>query len=129
MDQIFRKQNNPLKAVNDLINQSGGVTVTTYTTSNIVGTYRVGGYINVTAINLDVAQVQCTYTDENSNAVTANFFPQGLTSANIASTGSFSLPPQDIRVKGGTLITIKTILTTGTGSITYDVGGSIQQIN
>lgn len=31
--------------------------------------------------------------------------------------------------KAGTTITLKTILTTGTGSITYDVGGSVQQLN
>lgn len=119
-------------ATADLTAQSAAVASVLAVTSPNDGSahqYRVGAYINVTALVLDVAQVQCTYTDENSNSVTANFFPQGLTSANIASTGSFSLPPQDIRVKANTAIRIKTILTTSTGSITYDVGGNITRLN
>lgn len=117
-------------ANNDLTAQSGATTITTATSTNdgIPHTYRIGGYINVTAVTLDVAQVQVTYTDENNTGATATFFPQGLTSANIASTGNFPLPSQDIRVKANTLMTVKTILTTGTGSITYDVGGNIEKI-
>lgn len=114
----------------DLTGITGATTIATYAVpAGANHQFRVGAYINVTAVTLDVAQVQVAYTDENSTSVTATFFPQGLTSANIASTGDFSLPPQDIRVKGGTTITLKTILTTGTGSITYDVGGSIQLLN
>lgn len=116
-----------LSSYNNLTAIAGATTITTFTPT-ATSTVRVGAYINVTAVTLDVAQVQVTYTDENNSSVTANFFPQGLTSANIASTGDFSLPPQDIRVKANTLITLKTILTTGTGSIAYDVGGTIQQL-
>jgi hypothetical protein len=36
--------------------------------------------------------------------------------------------PIDIRVKQGTTITVATILTTGAGTITYDVGASITQL-
>lgn len=116
----------------DLMGQTGAVASVVAATSPNDGnphTYSVGAYINVTAILVDVAQVQITYTDENSAAITATFFPQGLTSANIANTGDFPFPPNTIRVKANSLITLKTILTTGTGSITYDVGGYIMQIN
>lgn len=36
--------------------------------------------------------------------------------------------PIDIRVLKGTTITVATVLTTGTGSITYDVGANITQL-
>lgn len=115
----------PVVASADLTGQSGATTITTYTPT-ATSTLRVGGYITVTAVTLDVAQFQVTYTDETGSAVTANFFPQGVTSANIASTGAFPLSPQDIRVKANTVVTMKTILTTGTGSITYDTGADIE---
>lgn len=117
-----------ISASADLTAITGATTITTFANPAANHTYRVGAYINVTAVTLDVAQVQVAYNDENSNSVTATFFPQGLTSANIASTGNFPLPPMDIRVKASTTITLKTILTTGTGSISYDCGGSIIQL-
>lgn len=116
----------------DLTGQSGAVASVLAVTSPNDGSahqYRIGAYANVTAITLDVFQVQVSYTDENSNSATATFFPQGLTSANIAATGNFPFPPMDIRVKANTAITVKTILTTGTGSVTYDVGANIQRLN
>lgn len=125
-------QNSYAPTTADLTAQSAAVSSVVAVTSPNDGSahqYRVGGYVAVTAVVTDVAQFQCTFTDQNSNSVTINFFPQGLTSANIATTGFFALPPQDIRVKANTTITLKTILTTSIGSITYDVGGNIQRIN
>lgn len=114
----------------DLTAQTAGTNITTYAVpSGTNHQIQVGGYINVTAVTLDVVQFQVTYTDENSSSQTAIFFPQGLTSANIGSTGDYTLSAQDLRVKGGTTIMVKTTLTTGTGSIAYDAGGFIQIIN
>jgi hypothetical protein len=41
--------------------------------------------------------------------------------------GAYLFPDVKIRVYGGTTITVKTILSTGGGSITYDVGADISQ--
>lgn len=113
----------------DLLAQSGAVaTVATVTSPNDGNkhTYSLGGYLNVTAVTLDVIQEQVTYTDENGTSQTETFFPPGLTSANIGSVGNFPMGTMNIRVNPNTSITIKTVLTTGTGSIGYDVGGTIQ---
>lgn len=93
------------------------------------GTYRVGGYLTITAVSLDVIQLRVTYTDENGVARTQTFFPQGLTSANLSATGAYAFSPIDIRSQAGGVITVLTVLTTGAGSIAYDVGASIQQLN
>lgn len=113
----------------DLLGQTGAVaTVATATSPNDGSkhTYSLGAYLNITAVTLDVVQEQVTYTDENGTSQTTNFFPSGLTSAGIGTVGNFSMQTMNIRVNPNTVITIKTILTTGTGSIAYDVGGTIQ---
>lgn len=89
-------------------------------------TYSLGAYLNVTAVTLDVVQEQVTYTDENGTSQTENFFPSGLTSASLGTVGNFPMQTMNVRVNPNTSITVKTILTTGTGSIAYDVGGTIQ---
>lgn len=115
---------------NDLTGQTGAVgTVTSYAVpgSGSFNTFRVGGYITVTAVSLDVIQLQVTWTDETSTSRTQSFFVQGATTG-ISATGANAYSPMDIRVKQGTTITVATVLTTGTGSITYDVGASITQL-
>lgn len=120
---------NPIVANNNLLNQSTAVaSIATYTPS-ANATLRIGGYVTITAVTLDVIQLQVTYTDETTTVRTQLFFPQGLTSANLASTGAFTFPTMDIRVLSGAPITVKTVLTTGTGSIAYDVGASITKIS
>lgn len=112
-------------ASNDVTAQTAANTsVATFTTAAL-GTYRIGGYINITAVTVDVIEMQVTYTDENSTSQTANFFTQGATSALLSAIGNSAFPTMDIRVKTGTAITVKTTLTTGTGSITYDAGATI----
>lgn len=110
-----------IRASGDLTGQTAGVSSIAAYTTTALGTYRVGGYLNITAVTLDVVQLQCTYTDENSNAQTV-----------ILATGStiVNVPVQDlqIRVKSGAAITIKTVLTTGTGTILYDCGASVEQL-
>lgn len=115
---------------NDLTAQTGAVgTVTSYSVpgSGSFNTFRVGGYITVTAVSLDVIQLQVTWTDETNTSRTQSFFVQGATTG-ISATGANAYSPMDIRVKQGTPITVATVLTTGTGSITYDVGATITQL-
>lgn len=113
----------------DLTGQTGAVTVTTYAVpgSTTFNTFRVGGYLTVTAVSLDVIQLKVTWTDETSTSRTQSFFVQGATTG-ISATGANGYSPMDIRVLKGTTITVATVLTTGTGSITYDVGATITQL-
>lgn len=113
----------------DLTGQTGAVTVTTYAVpgSTTFNTFEVGGYITVTAVSLDVIQLKVTWTDETSTSRTQNFFVQGATTG-VSVTGANGYSPIDIRVLKGTTITVATVLTTGTGSITYDVGALITQL-
>lgn len=119
---------NGVLAKNDLTAQSSAVaTVTSYAVpgSGSFNTFRVGGYVTVTAISVSSLQLQVTYTDETSTSRTQSFFVQGTTSA-ISATGANGYSPIDIRVKQGTTITVSTAMT-GV-SATYDVGGSIIQL-
>lgn len=116
----------------DLTGQTSAVSSVATVTSPNDGnkhTYSLGAYLNIITVTLDVIQVQVTYTDENGTSQTEAFFPPGLTSANIGSIGNFPMSTMNIRVNPNTAITIKTTLTTGTGSIVYDVGGTIQLLN
>lgn len=129
-DQVLKKYPRPLKAEADLTGQTAAVTtVASYAVpgSGSFNTYRIGGYLTVTAISLDVLQLQVSYTDETSTSRTQSFFVQGATTG-ISATGANGYSPIDIRVKQGTPITVGTILTTGTGSVTYDVGANITQV-
>lgn len=113
----------------DLPAQTAAITsVTAYTASASNGTFRIGAYLNITAVTLDVIQVSVTYTDENNTAQTALFYGMGSTSAGLSAIGNSNFGVMDIRVKASTTITVKTTLTTGTGSITYDVGATISQL-
>lgn len=109
---------------------AANATVVTVTSPNDGNkhTYRIGAYANITAVATDVLNVQMTYTDENGTSRTQSFFPMGLTSASLATTGAYSFPCTNIRVNPNTAITVATILTTSIGTITYDVGGTIEQL-
>lgn len=104
----------------DTAAQTTAITLTTLTSDVSNSTYDIGGYINPTAIATDVIQLQCTYTDQNSNSQTVSW-------SNISAVGNSAYSPVTIRVKGGTTITLKTNLSTGGGTITYDAGGYIKK--
>ena len=87
--------------------------------AGVTNSYTFKGYLNVTAVSVDVIQMQVGFTDEQGNVRTVAL------DGNITSTGFNPVSSQDIRVKGGTTITISAVLTTGTGSITYDAGASL----
>lgn len=121
--------NGPItQATADLTAQSAAGNVTTFTVGASTATFNISGYINITAVTVDVIEMQVTYTDENSTSQTANFFTQGATSALLSAIGNSVFPPMTIRAKNGTVITVKTTLTTGTGSISYDAGARITQL-
>jgi hypothetical protein len=118
----------PLLASANLTGQTAANSSIATFTPSATGTYRIGGYVTITAVSADVVQFQVTYTDETSTVRTQTFTPQGLTSAGLSAVGSYTFPPMDIRASASA-ITVKTILTTSIGSITYDVGATIQQLN
>lgn len=125
---------------NTITNLPGGVVTSTNVTAQTAGgtligcnpastsTLRIGGYITVNSISLDVIQFQVAYTDENSTSQTVVVAPQGTTTVGITTTGPKTFPTIDIRVLGGHNITVSATLTTGTGSINYDAGAVCQNL-
>jgi hypothetical protein len=89
------------------------------------GEYRISGLNTVTgqAVNT-INIVPQAYGGQPTEGV---WFVQGATTG-IGVTGANAYSPIDIRVLKGTTITMATVLTTGTGSITYDVGANITQL-
>lgn len=110
-----------------LTGQTGAITVCT-TTPTGAGTFRVGGYLTITAISVDVLNLQIVWTDETSTTRTVSLFANGLSTVSLAATGVYLFSPVDVRVKANTSITLQVILTTGAGSVAYDVGGEIIQV-
>lgn len=113
----------------NLTGQNAAVASVATLTPTATSTYQVSPYLNVTAIATDVIEVQVTYSDENSAAQTLTFFPMGLTSALVSTTGPANYPVATIRAGTGSAIVVKTTLTTSIGTIAYDVGANIQRIN
>lgn len=109
------------QATADLTAQSAAGNVTTFTVGASTATFNISTYINVTAVSVDVIQGQITYTDENNTAQTVSL-------ANISAIGNSAYSPITIRAKNATVITVKTNLTTGAGSITFDTGARITQL-
>lgn len=117
-----------MQATADLTAQTAAVTITTFTVGASTATFNIAAYLNVTAVTVDVIETQVTYTDENSTSQTVTLFNQGATSALLSSIGNSTYPPVTIRAKNATTITVKSTLTTGTGSIAYDAGARISQL-
>lgn len=119
----------PYAAKGDLTAQTAPVNIIAYGVpgSGSSVTFRVGGYINVTAISTDVIALQISYTDENGTSRTQNLYSPGASSG-VSSVSSNGFPSIVIRVQKGTTIIVATILTTSGGSVTYDSGGVISQL-
>lgn len=118
-----------VKASANLTAQTAAVaSVAAYTLPAATGTYSVAAYLNITAVATDVIETQVTYQDENGTTQTSTFFNQGSTTALLSAIGNSTYPPMTIRVNASSTITVKTTLTTGVGSITYDVGATITKI-
>lgn len=117
-----------VSAANATAQSATNASVVTYTTPNdsTVHSFRAGAYAAITAISAGTLTVQVTFTDENSAAQTISYFPMGLTSAGLTTTGFTPFESCNLRCAANTAITIKT---TFTGvSITYDVGGTIESL-
>jgi hypothetical protein len=113
-------------SVSSLVNSNflgcaGQTNIFVYTVpSSVTNTYQVGGYINVTAVTLDVVQAKVIFTDEKGTSQTV-----ALMSSGVGAIQFSSMVTSQIRAKGGTTITLQATLTTGTGSITFDCGGNL----
>jgi hypothetical protein len=112
----------------NLTGQTGAATILTVTPTASLGTYRISPYLTITAILVDVANIHVTYKDETGTSRTQTFSVMGTTSPALGSVGAFTFPPITIRAASGTNIVVSTVLTTGTGSITYDAGTVIEQL-
>lgn len=118
-----------IQASADLTGQTAAnSSIATFTVGASTGTFRVGGYLTVTAVVTDVINFQVVWTDETNTSRTQTYSPMGTTSPSVSATGAYPFSPVEIRAKNGTTITVQTVLTTGVGSITYDVGATIQQL-
>lgn len=105
----------------DLTAQTTAGNITTFTVGAATATFNIAAYLNVTAVVTDVIQIQVTYTDENNTAQTVSF-------STLSTVTNSTYSPVTIRAKNGTVITVKSNLTTGIGSITFDAGGRISQL-
>lgn len=110
-----------------LTGQTTAGNITTYTPGSD-GTYRIGSLAAITAIAVDILNVQITWTDETSTSRAVTLAPQGTTSVALATTGVYLFPTVDIRAKSGNAITVKTTLATGGGTIAFDAGASITKV-
>lgn len=110
-----------IQASNDLQAQTSAGNITTFIVGGSTATFNISAYLNVTAVVTDVIQIQITYTDENNTAQTISF-----TTLNTVTDSSYN--PVTIRAKNATVITVKSNLTTGVGSITFDAGARIVQM-
>lgn len=117
----------PTVAEADRTADTATVTAIVSYTPGADGTFRVGCYATITAVATDTLAMTVNWTDETNSARTMSYFPQGLTSATLATTGAYAFSPVDIRAKSGNAITVKATVT-GAGSITFDDGASIMQI-
>lgn len=109
------------QATADLTAQTAAGNVTAFTVGASTATFNVSSYINVTAVAVDVIQGQITYTDENNTS-------QTISLQSLSAIGNSTYNPVTIRAKNATVITVKTNLTTGAGSITFDTGARITQL-
>lgn len=110
-----------IQASADLTAQTAAGNITTFTVGAATATFNISTYINVTAVSVDVIQGQVTYTDENNTA-------QTISLSNLSAIGNSTYNPVTIRAKNGTVITVKTNLTTGAGSIQFDCGARVMQM-
>lgn len=90
--------------------------------------YTIGGVVKVTSRVTDVLALQVAYTDQANTAQTLTLVPLGTTSGLLAATGTYNYPAVTIWCYPNTSVTVKTTLTTGGGSILYDVATNVTQL-
>lgn len=115
-------------AHNDLTSQTGAVTTVTSFVATNTTSFEIGGYVTITAVVTDVLNLQVNWTDQNNTARSQTFSVMGTTTPSLSATGFYGFSPYMIRALAGTSIVVSTVLTTGIGSIAYDVGSVIKQL-
>lgn len=109
-----------------LANTATIASVVTFTPAAI-GTFRIGVNVTVTQVSAGVLTITATFKDVNGTAQTVTLFPQGVTTAGISTTGQKIFPTADIPANSTQAIVVTATLTIGT--MTYDIGATIQQVN
>jgi len=108
-------------------NQSATVSSVNTYTPTASSTYSISVSADVDAVTADTLTITCTYTNTNNVASTATFFPMGLTSAGLTTTGSPAFTALIITPMKNTAVTVVSTVT-GVGSISYDIDASILPI-
>lgn len=111
---------------------AANASIATYTALGSDGSYEVSMNMNVTAVTVLSASLNCDYTDESNTARTMIFPVQSLagnfiTGGLITATGPYETPVMHIRVKASTQIKLYTSTGTYTG-VTYSAEGIIKQV-
>lgn len=105
--------------------------IATFTTSSATGTFRIGGYINLTVSSASTLTLKVTYTDENNNLI-VQIIPLCVASTgtiiqSATSPGNYSATDIQIRVLANSDITVSTAAVIG-DEISYDVGATIEKL-
>lgn len=107
-------------ASGDLTAQSAAVSSVATFTPSATSTIRISAYLNITSVVTDVIVITVTYKDENTTS-------QSISSSSISAVGNNSF---DLVIRASAnAIVVKTTLTTGIGSIAYDVGAIIERLS
>ncbi len=104
------------------LNGAAAYTLISYPTPNNgqIGNYDIGSMINIKAITTDVLQFQVVFYDETNTFRIVNI------GSGLATIGYSAMNPVTISVYPGTNIAVKTILTTGGGTISYNAQAYIR---
>lgn len=92
-------------------------------------TVRVGAWLNLLSVSgTDSVSVKATWTDNHSVSQTMVFYPQGWpNNRQLGAVRYYPLPTMDFRVLNGTTVQLSAVVT-GTGTILYEVGGTLQKL-
>lgn len=118
-----------IATTSNYIGLTAGKNLGSFVTGAATSSVEIGGYIKVRSVSVDVVSFGVSYVDENGNSQAYFVAPSGATSVSIATTGLYNFPQMQLRVAPSTTVLVQAVLTTGTGSITYDSGDNIKLIS
>lgn len=121
--------NSPIVANGDFAAQTGNTTICSYVPA-ADGTFQISGYLCVNNIATDILRMKVSFTDINSVFHQLQIAFNAISAPDSATTSVIFYPliSSNIRVKAGTTITCFSLLTTTGGTILYDCGMTITQI-
>lgn len=128
-DATYLSKASYIGALHSLFGQVSTTSVATITNSGGAdGYFRVGGWINLLSVaSGGMVQLQVVFTDEHSITQTLDFFQQGSTTSSVSTAQFAAFPTLDIRVLSGGTVAIS-VVWNSTGTILYDAGAVIQQL-